>query len=430
LIFLIFDFLSHGKKMEGLEVMLQQCGKGDLNHVVRGLCDMFQSKFLDKYNVEDEDGNTVHVKCADVEIVIHQELDREQEQDLSALAVVAGARPGDSCGLRGRRSAFRLAEAACSYRARTGLLKLGSDVLEIVADFLSFGMRLQRSWSSGGVICACHFPPSDGQSLLSCSGNGTLTLWDVASGEKQHRVTHARGSVIRDCCFAPDGKTIVSASSDKTLQIWDAESLVLQKTLIGHADGVLCCDIAPGGATILSGSHDQTLMLWSTATGDLQHTVEVGNKIWTCCFSPTGSQFLAGLNNSTLELFDIQSRQVERVFSGHAGVVRSCSFCPDGKTILSGSSDHTMKVWSATTGQALQTLTGHVGPIYDCTFSPDGQMVLSCSGDTTTRLWKVATGQLHRILDEHSAEGDCCNFAPDGGAIVACYDDGMIKLWT
>jgi WD40 repeat protein len=59
----------------------------------------------------------------------------------------------------------------------------------------------------------------DGKTLASGSIDGTVKLWDVASG--QVRATLTGTSVA----FAADGKTLVSGGEDYTVKLWDLTSI-------------------------------------------------------------------------------------------------------------------------------------------------------------------------------------------------------------
>ena len=66
---------------------------------------------------------------------------------------------------------------------------------------------------------AVAFSP-DGKRLASVSWDGTLRLWNVATGELLEVITE-RGGQFRDVKFAPDGLSVVTASGDGTVRIWD-----------------------------------------------------------------------------------------------------------------------------------------------------------------------------------------------------------------
>ncbi|UCH97108.1 MAG: NACHT domain-containing protein, partial [Candidatus Aminicenantes bacterium] len=72
---------------------------------------------------------------------------------------------------------------------------------------------------------------------------------------------------VRSCAFSPDGKRFVSACEDGTLKLWDAASGKEIRTLSGHKGRVWGCTFSPQGSEILSASSDHTLKLWDAASG-------------------------------------------------------------------------------------------------------------------------------------------------------------------
>jgi RNA polymerase sigma factor (sigma-70 family) len=89
--------------------------------------------------------------------------------------------------------------------------------------------RLQgdkKGWKEAGTlighvdhICGLAFS-SDGKSLASASPDGTLRLWEVATGKERRCIVGHRGDVW--ClAFAPDGRRLAAGGSDPTILIWD-----------------------------------------------------------------------------------------------------------------------------------------------------------------------------------------------------------------
>jgi len=76
--------------------------------------------------------------------------------------------------------------------------------------------------------------------------------------------------------FSPDGTRALSGSEDGTLKLWDAASGQLLRTFEGYHN-VYSVAFSPDGTRVLSGgdyesvlgSHADTLKLWDVASGEL-----------------------------------------------------------------------------------------------------------------------------------------------------------------
>ena len=77
----------------------------------------------------------------------------------------------------------------------------------------------------------------EGSTLASGSGDGTVRLWDVATG---HSIAELTGHTAqaRSVAFSSDGNILASGSHDSTVRLWDVNTRQLKATLTGHTAGV------------------------------------------------------------------------------------------------------------------------------------------------------------------------------------------------
>jgi hypothetical protein len=156
-----------------------------------------------------------------------------------------------------------------------------------------------------GPVLGCAFAP-DGKTFVSASGDGTLKLWDAATG-KELRTFTGHKAYVRGCAFSPDGTRLVSASDDQTLKLWDAAGGKELRTFTGHKADVWGCAFSPDGTRLVSASDDQTLKLWDTAGGQCLKTVELPWIPFFVTFSPRPPHLAVTANaNGTLTRFDFK----------------------------------------------------------------------------------------------------------------------------
>ena len=93
----------------------------------------------------------------------------------------------------------------------------GDDGVVRLFDLKSKESRLLRGHKGAvrSVAFAAH-----GKRLLSAGVDGTVRLWDVATGGEVYRFTGHRGTVHGVVCTA-DGRRAVSCGQDGTVRLWE-----------------------------------------------------------------------------------------------------------------------------------------------------------------------------------------------------------------
>jgi hypothetical protein len=61
---------------------------------------------------------------------------------------------------------------------------------------------------------------SHDRKVLASGGDGTVRVWDTATGQETRRLTGHRGEVTA-LAFAPDGRSLATGSTDATALVWD-----------------------------------------------------------------------------------------------------------------------------------------------------------------------------------------------------------------
>jgi eukaryotic-like serine/threonine-protein kinase len=269
----------------------------------------------------------------------------------------------------------------------------------------------------------------DGNRIVSGSGDGTIRIWDVESGQSI-AILDGQSGPVSSVVFSPDGKQVVSASWGRVFNLWDVASGRRTRSMSGHTQGVACLAFSPDGTRIVSGSWDKTIRVWDTASGrDLRRLVGHSDMISSMSFSPDGTQLVSGSGDKTIKIWELASGREVKTFKGHTSLVRSVAYSPDGKRIASGSVDNTLRFWDVASGKQMLSTAGGLGVIESVAFSADGKRIVGCGGMRTIKVWDATSGRELMTLKGHTADVKSVAFSPDGTRIVSGSDDGTVKIW-
>ncbi|MCX6092065.1 MAG: WD40 repeat domain-containing protein [Candidatus Bipolaricaulota bacterium] len=255
----------------------------------------------------------------------------------------------------------------------------------------SIRRTVPSSWPSPVALA---FSP-DGRTIASSGGGTSIELRDLATGAL---LTSFGGGY--SLAFSPDGRTIAAGEWPK-VKLWDVATQRCLLTLTGHTSRVWSVAFSPDGRILASADGEGTVILWNATTGRLLHTLIVAwvhptvrawSPVYSIAFSPDGRTLACG--GDSITLWDPVSGKRLREMDIPAGAVYSVAFysvafSPDGRTLAAGTNSQTVTLWDVATGTPLRTLSGHSGAVNSVAFSPDGNTVASGAADHTVRLWVV-----------------------------------------
>jgi WD40 repeat protein len=330
-----------------------------------------------------------------------------------------------------------------------------------------------------GMIHSLAISP-DGKRLASSSYEGSVTLWDAATGKVVRKLaegTHPRAQAIvfdpvgnklaaagvnkvrvwdldtgdeetfpvpekaiawdlHALAFSPDGKFLAAGGALGKVFLWQAERKWVVRTLEGNAAPVRALAFSPDGKTLAVGggayvAEPPPIHLWDLASTKILQTF-VGQKglgrraatVTSLAFSPDGKSLASASVADSIYLWDVSNGKERHHFDG-GGL--SVSFSPDGKTLATGDAGPVRCFDLETRKERLRFVCG--GRVTSLCFSPDSKTIATADWGSTIRVWSAATGEQLLPVGGHNHAVLAVAFAPDGKTLATRGGDCTLRLW-
>jgi WD40 repeat protein len=313
-----------------------------------------------------------------------------------------------------------------------------------------------------GAITAAAFS-SDGSKVATGSEDGTVKLWDAATGQTSATLTVWRVKKIPRyriisralnvpinlyVKFSPDQREVLTNIywEESAAKLWDAATGSLTSELGGHTRagvnyqtetvGVKEASFSPDGKFIETQTYE-TVRLWDAKTLKLIDDFKIPFLVTS--FSPD-SKWLGLVNGGSLGFLNLHTLQVQPVVGGvDTGFLNQLVFSADSETcvIASGYKHYHATVIDVPSGHVRANIPLEAKWGFDfvsdyqtdsdtLSFHPSSKFLLGAN-HRSVRMWNVANGAL---VWESTAARDPATFSVDGKYLATVgKDKKTVLLW-
>ena len=276
-------------------------------------------------------------------------------------------------------------------------------------------------------LLARHIPASGETDLREFAWHW---LWGQCHAEVRTFAGHA--DEVFGVAFSPDGQSLATCSKDGTVRIWNAATGDCRHVLSNHTDEVTCLAFSPDGTVLATGSEDHRVILWNPLTGEPLTMLEAHeDHILAVAFSRDGRQLASGGRDNCVRVWNLATQEQITVLNEPQTPVRGIQYSPNGQLLAACDESGVIHSWETRDWQAEPPCSASKGPLFALDFAADSEHLIAAGRDAALFYWNLVPRKhvKYTALEQHESWIRDASLAPGGQIAATCNQNGFVRLW-
>ncbi|MGE5353174.1 MAG: hypothetical protein ACM3P0_13910 [Acidobacteriota bacterium] len=172
-------------------------------------------------------------------------------------------------------------------------------------------------------------------------------------------------------------------------------------------------------ATVYTSKFNQIIFWKAPQYGMDKYIDHAGKPIKAVSFSADDKLLACGAEDSSVYIYDVNSKALSNTIKGIKGAITSLDFSPEGRFLAVASQSKDIMVYETRSWTLAYTLSRHTNQVNSVCFSKDGALLASGGSDGTVIIWNTANWTAQRTINTGETGVTSVAFRPDAQVIAA-----------
>lgn len=216
-----------------------------------------------------------------------------------------------------------------------------------------------------------------------------IKIWCSETGQlikKFDETDASHQNIIMTVCATHDNISMVSGGMDGTIKIWDIASGLLVRTLDGHQQWVSSINISNDDTLIVSCDWGGNVKIWDLITGNLTG-IPTDEQI-RCTALTTDHKLIMGTSSGKISIYDLGKNILEKTFTKYHTQLETIIITSDNKYIISANGLGNIYCWLIYNPSEM-IYEFNVGKMSSICLSINNKKLISANHDGIINVWNL-----------------------------------------